>query len=436
MKKHDEIYELLTAFALGELTKEQTQRVRQHLKECDLCSNEVRKLKAVLDCTQQMKNKSVDETVFISAKEKLIERIESSKGETSATTKTQRRSIMQSKFAKFAIAAVVIAAVFVGLSILGVSPDGSSVAWASLAERVEQITTVTYRMHMKMKGMPGMPKDKVMDMETEIRLSSDYGMRMDASVEDKHVSQTYMLYAENALITIIPEQKKFMRMELTEQLRDKMREEANDPKKMVSDFMELDYVELGREEINGVLAEGVEVTDPKIAGGMLGDVIAQLWVDIETGFPVLIKMDFGSDDGSTEFNMVMEDFQWDIQLDAAEFAHVIPADYTSMGEVKMPEMNAEAAVEGFKLLMEINGGNFPKSMNLMEVLKEFGEIRGKQFRHPLLKQTDLFHGFVKTDQCFITQFHFSRPPFFGLELQLFHTGPFPGIAEQTLCVSV
>ena len=287
--------------------------------------------------------------------------------------------IMQNKVTKFATAAVIILGVFLAMYSLGISPDGSSVAWASLAKHVQQIKTVTYKMHMTMKGIPVGEKDKTMDtnMDQQMTMSSDYGIRSDFLDGDKIVSSSYILFAEKEMITLMPSMKKYLRVTLTDDLREKMQQQSYDPRKMVVGFMDVDYVELGRKVIDGIEVEGVEVNDPKAAGGMFLEFLGRMWVDIKTDLPVLIEMEMGSENG-IKVKSVITDFQWNIELDESDFAYIIPEDYKSMGDVAMPEMNAEAAIEGFKYLMEINGGKFPKTLNPLDLMKEANEVRSKE----------------------------------------------------------
>ena len=85
-----------------------------------------------------------------------------------------------------------------------------------------------------MKGLPGLPEDKVMEFEQVIKVSSDYGMRMDISMDGKEMSQMYILFAEKTMVSITPDLKKFIRMALTDELLEKTRKESYDPKEMVA----------------------------------------------------------------------------------------------------------------------------------------------------------------------------------------------------------
>jgi len=378
MLDHNEIQELLAGFALGELTDEQTAIVAEHISQCAPCKQQVDSIRLVLDCAGQMSKVSVDDDMCVSAKEGLLTSLSPEKTETAAApiSRTIRwRSIMQSKLTKFATAAVIILGVFLGIYML----QGSSVAWADLVEHVEQIKAVTYKMHMTMKGMPGCPPGKTMDMDQTITISSDYGMKVEMMMEGKVISRSYMLTTEESMISIMDTKKKYLRITLTDEIRDQMRKESNDPKQMIADFMDLDYVELGRKEINGIEVEGIEVNDPKLGGGVLSNCIGRLWVDIKTDLPVRIEIDFSSDKGM-EVKGVIEHFDWGVEVTESDFAYEIPDDYEEMANIKMPEMNAETAIEGLKKLSEMNGGKFPNNLNMLDVMTDVSEFRMKKMK--------------------------------------------------------
>ncbi|MBW8035929.1 MAG: hypothetical protein FVQ79_09935 [Planctomycetes bacterium] len=388
MKKHDEILELLAGFVLGELPQEQAGDVRKHLAGCDKCTVEVKRLRAVLDCAEQMKNKTVDETVFISAREKLIARVESGKGETLTNSKVRRRWIMQSKVAKWAVAAVIIVGVFVGFTMFG---GTSSVAWAQVAERVEQVKTSAYHVYIEVRNIPGMDTEKATTMEQNIIESTEYGMRMDMRMGGESSSTIiYVLPADKIVLSIMPDQKKFVEMKLTDELLDQMRKDTYDPKMMIAGFVGDKYIELGRKVIDGIEVEGIESTDPKIGLGMFDDVVGRAWASVETSLPVLIEMEYAQADGMT-FKLIMDGFQWDIALDASEFTPVIPDDYEKLADMKMPEMpemNEKGAVKGLEVLGTIMDGKYPPKMNMMDILKTLNDRSMKEIEALVNTETE------------------------------------------------
>ena len=172
----------------------------------------------------------------------------------------------------------------------------------------------------------------------------------------------------------MPAQKQYMRMLLTDELVNKLRQQGSgDPRDMVRQFMEAEYTELGRDVIDGIEVEGIETTDPKYSGGILEGFVARLWVDIETQLPVRMEMEMEREDFTDkpiQIKMIMDGYQWDATLDASMFEPNIPDDYTLMAEVKIPNQDEGSAVNGLRLFAEIADGNYPTTMNPMAIMKD------------------------------------------------------------------
>ena len=113
---------------------------------------------------------------------------------------------------------------------------------------------------------------------------------------------------------------------------------------------------------------------------MFEDIVARIWVEVETGWPVLMEMDVVMDspvgEGFTEMHMVMDGFQWDVEVDPDEFVPKIPEDYSELANVKMPQMDAAGAVKGFELYVGLTG-RYPEKLIMMSLMKEVsGAIAG------------------------------------------------------------
>ncbi|MGD8500910.1 MAG: hypothetical protein PVJ86_09700, partial [Phycisphaerales bacterium] len=227
--------------------------------------------------------------------------------------------IMRSRMPKLAAAAVIVIAVLIGLNII---PDSSGVAWAELVEHVEQIKTVVYQMKMKMKGMPGMPEDQPISMNMQARLAYDQGFYIESSthVDNKDmITKTYVLFDEGAIVSVIPTEKKYIRMNLTDELLAQMEKENGDPRTTLKEMMKNEYIELGRDVINGFEVEGIEVTEmkegPLMRGAMFDEFAFRVWVDIETQLPVLMTMKGSASNGEVVFDVTMDNFDWDAEID-------------------------------------------------------------------------------------------------------------------------
>lgn len=106
-----------------------------------------------------------------------------------------------------------------------------------------------------------------------------------------------------------------------------------DPTKWVERFLSCEYSELGQRTIEGVLCEGLETTDPGFTGEDAPDdlpinsIVGRLWVSVETGYPVLLEAEY---EGKYSGNASIDQFQWDVELEAGIFEPNIPADHDQM----------------------------------------------------------------------------------------------------------
>jgi outer membrane lipoprotein-sorting protein len=292
--------------------------------------------------------------------------------------------IMRSKMPKLAAAAVLIIAVLIGIDMFS---DTGGVAWAELVEHVEKIKTVAYQMKMKMKGMPGMPEDQPLNINMQANLAYDVGFYIDSHthVDDKDISgKTYILFDEGALVTVIPQEKKYIRMNLTDELLAEMKKENGDPRATLKEMMKQEYIELGRDVINGVDVEGIEVTDmkegPLMRGAMFDEFAFRVWVDVETELPVQMTMKGSADNGEVVMDITMDNFEWDVEIDPAELEPNIPGDYELLAEAEVGMSNsAEDIVETLRFFAEFTDGKYPSSMTGMTVVKELGEALRAKF---------------------------------------------------------
>ena len=211
-------------------------------------------------------------------------------------------------------------------------------------------------------------------------VSDEYGMKMEMFMEGKISQVMYMLPAEGLVVSLVPESKKYIRMELNdEQMLAKMRQESNDPRYMASEFMNSEYVELGIKDIDGVEVEGFEVTDPAAMGGMFETLNVKLWFDVVSGWPVEIEMDvtMAMGEKSMHMVMVMHDFEWDVEVDPEEFVPVIGDDYSELANMQMPKMDVNSAIEGLKMFADM-AGRYPKKLNVMGIMGEMMEVKKDQ----------------------------------------------------------
>ena len=275
-----------------------------------------------------------------------------------------RRIIMKSRIPKLAAAAAIIIAALIGIHQI----TGSGVAWAEVVNNIGKVRAFAYKMKMSMENVPGVPVGKTMNLEIDAWISKDIGMRMDSCAEGELISQNYVLLPQGTIISVIPEEKKYIRMTLTDGLFEEMQKDNGDPRKMVDEFMKCEYRKLGPSIIDGIEVEGIQSKDPKIVGGVLGTVVARLWVAVENDLPVRMEIMCYSN-GKKVMDMVMDEFQWDVELDAAWFEPYIPDDYELMADLQMAGDETNV-VEGLRFFAEFTGGKYPSDISMITLVQE------------------------------------------------------------------
>jgi len=237
----------------------------------------------------------------------------------------ERNTIMRSPITKFAVAAAVIAAVLVGVTLFRNS--GSGVVWAEVAEKIEASRGVIYRERRGTDGPHG------------LAIKSDYGItylsptqyRSEGFKDGQCWITMYDNRATAKRVVLLHAQKQYVREDITlTDEEDRRHANYQDPTYWVRKFMACEYTKLTRREIDGVLCEGIETTDPAFYSDenpSIESLIARLWVSIETGYPVLLEGEFH---GESNTNMTFDQFQWDAEFDASVFEPIIPTDYEPM----------------------------------------------------------------------------------------------------------
>lgn len=276
------------------------------------------------------------------------------------------------RFTKLAAAAVVIMAVMTGVHYFGGSVQMASVAWGEVLRNVEQAQSFMFQHQWTIKTA-----EATTELNSVIYNASEYGIRRDMYMNEKLQSIAYVPPTGNVITEVLPQMKKYALATLTEQQLREMHEQVN-PRQMVKEFMSFEHTELGRDTINGIEVEGIEVDDPKFNKGLFERSVGRLWVDVRTNLPVRIELEGVAGGGSMEMKIVACDFEWDVELGASDFEPNIPADYTLLAKVDI-SADEETAIKGLRNFAEFTSGRYPSDLALMTVLKEAGEALKKKF---------------------------------------------------------
>jgi len=309
----------------------------------------------------------------------VLEALEISEQQKSALGRPNiKGTIMKNPISKLAAAAVIIIGVLIGLWAIG----PSSIALAQVLEQLEQIKTYAYKMKMNMANVPGMPANQGVNLEMEVVIAKDIGMLTTSHVGDRPVGETYVVLDEKAIVSIMANQKQYLRIKLTDEIFEKMLKENGDPRALVKQFTENEYTELGRSIVDGIEVEGFESNDPNIVEKILGNVVGRIWIDTATKLPVRCEIEVKSDSGETMMDMTVHDFEWDIEVAPDFFVLTIPEDYKLVAELDL-SADEKYHLEILGLFAELTGGKYPSELTVVKVMEEFQNAMIENFGHPM-----------------------------------------------------
>ena len=305
------------------------------------------------------------------------------------------RIIMSSKVTKFAIAAALILAIGVGMIIMG-GPDMPKVAWADVPNVLKNIEALKHKIKMTVENFT---EGTIDDVDMVIYRSKDYGIRRDAYKDGVLLAQMFIPAGSNEVIELMPHDKLYVQGKLSEKILEEARK--TDFAMMVSDLMEMDYVEIGGKTIKGVEAEGIEFVDPKFGAYMFENGTGELWVDPQTNLPILLTAEGDTGDGSVHVKLSVDQFEFSTELDAADFEPVIPADYRLLANVDASGTE-ESAIAGLRGYAQLCGGKYPSSLAIMSASQEISEVLGAKMaaggaeREPTLEEVQQILGIQAT----------------------------------------
>jgi outer membrane lipoprotein-sorting protein len=377
----EECKELLVGYVEGFLEESQKQTVAGHLMSCRSCRAELEVVKGLHE-RLVTNGKVLAQTDLENGVMSRIVREQSVRLKTTSKISKAiriRRILMKNLIVKLAVAAAIIVAAVIAIHQFGGPISGTSVVWAEVARKVEQIQTFSCRVRGSMIGDSNEVPSTV---EIMVYDSSKYGSRMDTYVDGKLTSITYAPAGKNEIVVVIPEAKKYSRMSFTEEQFKQMEEKQKDPREFLKLFLSIEHTGLGRSTIDGIKVEGIKVDSPKVGGGMFESAVGRLWVNVDTKLPVLMEIDGVSGGGSIQQNIVMDKFKWAPELDASLFEPNIPADYTLMAEMELPQTDEATAIEGLRSFAELTDGRYPSSLAMTTAMKEQQQAWKQKYERP------------------------------------------------------
>jgi len=264
------------------------------------------------------------------------------------------RIIMNSKWTKLAVAAVIVVAVLLGFHFVG-SPLGSSVTFAQVIQPILNANTAILDIVIGAEDVDTpVIHDMVMGSRIRRTLSNVEG---NVSIIDLDSGRILNL-TEAKKVAVYMDMKGLPSMpNYMEQLRTVISQLQDSPHFVVE--------ELGAREIEGRQAVGFLAKHPRCE--------ITLWADAKTGLPLRIDQKDG------QMLTVAKNLQFDVPMDEALFSMEVPAGYQQQ-QVDLDLFGATEAdfLEGLRVLAEVVGdGQFPDGVALEDFMKQTPVIAKK-----------------------------------------------------------
>jgi outer membrane lipoprotein-sorting protein len=292
------------------------------------------------------------------------------------------RITMKSPIVKFAVAAILVIACLIGLFFW--KGTGSGVALADVLTRIEQAKAYMYQMSLTITGLDESSTPR--ESSVTLLISQDYGQkatttRIGSNTGEITCEEMYLLPRQKTMVIVMPEKKAYVRMRLDDTMIERFEKQHNDPRAMIRQILNCEYTSLGQSVINGLTVVGFQTKDPAYTGSFEEQVDVKLWVDAETWLPVRSEM--FTVDGTVQTHCVIDNFRWDVSVDAAEFEPVIPDDYTmALGDISLPAFNEETAIKGLRVFADLTG-EYPDNLGGIAFMKRLEEIMNRQASEPI-----------------------------------------------------
>ena len=248
------------------------------------------------------------------------------------------RTIMKSKLTKLAAAAVIIAAVLIGLNLLGVIGKGG-VAWADVIKPIFTAKTVKYDMIIGQEGTGAV----ITDMVKGSRIRRTVAGINQAAIIDLETSKILTLenetktaiYVDLKNLPQIPNYLELLRNLITK----------------LEGMPGFEVKKLGEKNIDGKEAVGFLATCPGV------EVI--IWADAKTACPVRIEQK------ENNMTIICKNFQFDLPMDDSLFSMDVPAGYkVQQMNIDLTGSTEEDFIAGLRMLAEIDNGIFPEDISI------------------------------------------------------------------------
>ena len=237
---------------------------------------------------------------------------------------------MKSNITKLTAAAAVIAVVVLGLFEFIDTENTSGIVWAEVAKKVDASRGLIVRYTESIASNEG---------DYSIKYMSPTHSRSDAYKGGQITRSFYSDFDTKTFTGVFHTRKHYLTDTFTASAEGflEKHEDWMNPRYLIETILSCEHRKLDQKTIDGVLCEGIETTDPAFLGPLPEPVDRleaqlRLWVDVETQYPVLLESKISAEHNGEVLGSegVMDQFQWDVELDPSLFEPNIPPDYVDM----------------------------------------------------------------------------------------------------------
>ena len=262
------------------------------------------------------------------------------------------RMIMKTKVTKLAAAAVIIAAVLIGINQF--TGNGASTVYASVVEQLHYARTMTYSI------VTHTPVDSMPTLRQQMAFKEPGYMR--TTTADGYI--TVINWAQNKGISLWPPKREYIDFEASNYQHDP----AQDPFVVVEKLRTLPSQAdemLGEKEIDGRVLQGFRVTQ--------GDMINTVWIDPQTTQLVRVETEYTNSPG---MNTIMTDFQFNDELDDSLFSLTPPEGFTRLQvQADVSTVTEQDLIAYLQMWSSwTKDGTFPPTFNPVELPKVTAEM--------------------------------------------------------------
>lgn len=309
---------------------------RKHEQDCD-------DLGLLQDMIEAVRADAPEETQWQTAQRRLIGQLQASQKENIVMKVSRKSRSTRIRWAAAAAAAAVAIALVVGLHPWSRSPSD---AFAAAVKQLRNSRTITYTKFVRIADQP--------PMEWKTAFKEPGYMRF--SVEGRGIWITDPV--QKKALRLDPAQKTFTELDFPNIPPDQVQKESNIYIEQLEELRTLPEradEKLGKRKVDGRTLQGFRVAKNGLT----------VWVDASTGDLVRVEAEVPKVPGSPRLEIVMTDFQFNVDLDDSLFSLTPPEGYTrEKAQADTSKPNEKDLISLLRYwATRTKGGLFPPTLN-------------------------------------------------------------------------